>query len=277
MPHPILSGYVPVKNGRLFYEIAGGGAPLVFLHGFTLDHRMWDDQWDFFRSQRMVIRYDQRGHGRSSDPDPNAPWSNADDLMLLLVHLGIEQAHVCGLSAGGSLAVDFALTYPHAVLSLTLIDSTLGGFRGWSPELRGFLDGLSNVALTDGVEAAREAWLASGIFAAALGQANLASRLRRIVGDYRGWRWLHRGRQFVMDPPACDRLDEIHAPAMVLTGELDLEDFQLMAEVLADRIRGAQRHVIPGAGHMANMEQPNAVNRLIDAFLSRVEAPGLRF
>jgi pimeloyl-ACP methyl ester carboxylesterase len=275
MPHPVISGYLPVENGRIFYEVAGGGAPIVFLHGFTLDHRMWDAQWDFFRSQRMVIRYDTRGHGRSTDPE--GPWSSADDLLMLLANLGVERAHICGLSAGGRLAQEFALTYPHAARSLTLIDSTIGGFRGWSPELRGFLDGLRPIAREQGLEAAKEAWLGSGIFAPALEQPQLAAQVRRIVDGYRGWNWLNDGREAGLDPQPYDRLEDILCPTLVLVGERDLEDFQNMADALAERVRGARKQVVAGAGHMANMERAGAVNRLIDAFLAEVEATQPRF
>jgi 3-oxoadipate enol-lactonase len=265
MPHPILTGYLPVENGRLFYEIAGGGPALVFIHGFTFDHRMWDDQWDYFRARYTVVRYDWRGHARSSDPE--GPWSNFDDLMLLLTHLGIERAHLCGLSAGGGIALDLAVTYPHAVNSLILIDSTVGGFRGWSPEMRDTFSLLPRTARSDGVPAARELWLNSDILAPALERPEIGQRVRRIVGDYQGWHWLNDGEEVVPEPLPYDRLEEITAPALILVGERDAPDFQNIAAVLTDRLRDAQKHVIPGAGHLSSMEAANPVNRLIAAFL----------
>lgn len=272
MPHPVLSGYLPVEKGRLFYEIAGGGAPLVFIHGFSLDHRMWDEQWDFFRARYMTIRYDWRGHGRSSDPA--GPWSNGDDLMLLLAHLGVGPAHLCGLSAGGGIALDFAVTYPEATRSLVLVDSAVGGFRGWSEAFRRDLGEMRRVARHEGIDAAIELWLQNEMLAPAFDKLDVASRLRQIIGEYRGWSWLHDGEEIVPDPLPYDRLDEVRAPALVMAGERDIEDFRNIAAVLAERIRGARLEVIAGAGHMANMEAPAVVNRLMGEFLAAQELAG---
>jgi pimeloyl-ACP methyl ester carboxylesterase len=272
MPHPILSGYLPVENGRLFYEIAGGGAPLVFMHGFSLDHRMWDSQWDYFRARYTTIRYDWRGHGRSSDPA--GPWSNGDDLMLLLAHLGVGPAHLCGLSAGGGIALDFAVTYPEAARSLVLIDSTVGGFRGWSQAFRNELVEMRRIAREEGLDAALARWQEDAMLAPAFEKPDVADRLRRIVGDYRGWSWLNDGEEIVPDPLPYDRLEEVRAPALVVVGEHDTEDFRKIAEVLSERIRGARLEVVGGAGHMSSMEAPTLVNGLIAEFLAAQELAG---
>lgn len=87
-------------NTRLFCEVAGMGQAVVLLHGFTLDLRMWDDQFLPLAQQFRVVRYDLRGFGRSALPT-NAPYSHFEDLKALLDHLGIIQAHLVGLSKGG--------------------------------------------------------------------------------------------------------------------------------------------------------------------------------
>jgi pimeloyl-ACP methyl ester carboxylesterase len=272
MPHPVLSGYLPVEDGRLYYEIAGGGAPLVFVHGFTLDHRMWDEQWDFFRARYTVIRYDWRGHGRSSDPA--APWSNCDDLMLLLAHLGVGPVHLCGHSAGGGIALDFAVSYPEMTRSLVLIDSAAGGFRGWSRAFRDDLAEMKRLAREQGVEAALTHWQQGPMLAPAFENPRLAARLRTIIGGYRGWQWLNDGLEIVPAPLPYDRLDEVRAPTLVITGERDTEDFRNIANALAEGVRHAHLEIIAGAGHMSSMEAPSQVNRLIAAFLAAQELAG---
>ena len=92
-----------------------------------------------------------------------------------------------------------------------------------------------------------------------------------LVGDYRGWNWLNDGEEIVPDPLPYDRLDEVRAPTLILVGERDTEDFRNIAAALDSGIRGARRHVIAGAGHMANMEAPAPVNRLIAAFLESLD------
>ena len=99
---------------RLYYEVAGSGHPLVLIHGFTLDTRMWDDQFETFAREYQVVRYDRRGFGKSSLP-VDEDYAHADDLAALLEHLGIDRAYVLGLSGGGASAIDFALTYPEAI------------------------------------------------------------------------------------------------------------------------------------------------------------------
>src|SRR6185436_13829592 len=92
------SGFAAINGGRLYWEAAGEGEPLVFIHGFTLDTRMWDDQWDVFAARYRVIRYDVRGFGQSTVPD--GPFSHQDDLRALMDYLGVDRFHLVGLSMG---------------------------------------------------------------------------------------------------------------------------------------------------------------------------------
>jgi pimeloyl-ACP methyl ester carboxylesterase len=116
------SGLLNVPDARLYYEVAGAGPAMVFVHGFTFDTRMWDDQWSVFAEHYRVVRYDLRGFGRSA-PEP-VPYSDVDDLLALLNFLDIERAHLVGLSMGGIVSVHFALGHP-------------GEFAGWSPQTAG--------------------------------------------------------------------------------------------------------------------------------------------
>lgn len=121
-----------VNDTHLYYEEAGVGPAVVLIHGFTLDTRMWDDQFLPLAQGFRVIRYDLRGFGCSVIPT-DAPYSHVENLRALLDELGIRQAHLVGLSKGGGVALDFALTYPQRALSLALIDTVLGG-HVWSAE-----------------------------------------------------------------------------------------------------------------------------------------------
>jgi pimeloyl-ACP methyl ester carboxylesterase len=92
---------------------------------------MWDDQFEAFAQHYRVVRYDARGFGKSAQPG-SEKYLHAADLMALLERLEIDRAAILGLSMGGGIAIDFALTYPEATRALVLVDSTLGGYR-WSP------------------------------------------------------------------------------------------------------------------------------------------------
>src|SRR6185436_9656247 len=170
------SGYVPVSGGKLYYEAAGSGDPLVFVHGFTLDTRMWDDQWDVFASKYRVVRYDVRGFGRSDLP--SGAYANYIDLDAVVQHLGLQRPHVVGLSMGCGIAADYAANFPDGLRSLTLIDSTLGGYA--FPE--SFRAGVAfgPVAKEHGVKAALDAWVAHPFFAPAAEQPAVLARLNAI-------------------------------------------------------------------------------------------------
>ena len=107
-------------------KAAGSGAPLVLIHGFTLDMRMWDDQFTPFAERYRVVRYDVRGFGKSAVP-AGAPYTNADDLAALLDYLDISSAAIVGLSMGGGIAIDFALAYPAMTRALIPVDSSPEG------------------------------------------------------------------------------------------------------------------------------------------------------
>ena len=117
-----------LEGAQIFYEVTGEGPALVLINGGGLDCRMWQPQVGPFSRHFRVLRYDPRGIGRSETTDRTATWSPRHDLRLLLSHLGIERAHVIGLSWGGSLAIDFALDYPSIVSSLVLVAPGVSGY-----------------------------------------------------------------------------------------------------------------------------------------------------
>jgi pimeloyl-ACP methyl ester carboxylesterase len=253
------TGFTEINSGRLYWEAAGSGEPLVFIHGFTLDTRMWDDQWEVFAEKYRVVRYDARGFGHSSVPD--GPFSHQDDLRALMDHLGVERFHLVGLSMGGSISVDYAVLRPDDLLSLTLVDSAEGG------PLSRAASSFREIAAVRGIEAARNAWLHDRLFLPARRDPTLAARLDEIVGAYGCWHWQTETiEQIVPDPPAVERLHAITAPTLILIGELDVDRMHVHAEKLS-KIPGSRVVVISDAGHMTNMEKPDEVNGAILSFL----------
>ncbi|HEX5942525.1 MAG TPA: alpha/beta hydrolase, partial [Anaerolineales bacterium] len=121
------TGYIELGEGKIYYETAGDGFPLVLSHAAFLDSRMFDAIWEPLARQFRVIRYDMRGYGKSSPV--NGPVSRRSDLEQLLQHLGISRAHWVGCSYGGELVLDLALEHPEQVASLTLVDGTPSGFE----------------------------------------------------------------------------------------------------------------------------------------------------
>jgi len=123
---PQLAGScVEVPGGRLWTEQAGAGPAVLFAHAGIADARMWDEQITALAGRYHAIRYDQRGHGRSSPPD--VPYSPAADLGAVLDHAGADQAVLVGCSVGGAIAINYALAHPGRVTGLVLAAASTSG------------------------------------------------------------------------------------------------------------------------------------------------------
>ena len=116
------TGRVAVDGGTLYYEARGSGPAVVLLHGGGLDLGMWDPQVEPLARSFRVIRYDARGHGRSTAR--MGPYSTLEDLRRLLDHLGVARAHLVGLSMGAGVALDFAINHPERVSKLALVSTS---------------------------------------------------------------------------------------------------------------------------------------------------------
>jgi len=261
------NGFAEVNGTRLYYEVAGSGHPLVLIHGITLDTRMWDDQFEIFAQHYQVIRYDMRGFGKSSLPTGEI-YFHADDLKALIEHFGIENAYIIGLSMGGMIAIDFALAYPGATDVLILVDSLLGGFQ-WK-EFGTSLASVWSRGREFGVQDAKEVWLGLDLFRPAMEKPDVAPRLTRMVSDYSGWSWVNEDTVRNPDPPAAQRLKEIKVPTLIIVGERDLPDFHAISDTLQQQIHNARKVVLPGVGHMSNMENPDKFNEIVLNFLADI-------
>ena len=266
------SGQLEVKDGTIHFECAGRGEPVVFLHGFGLDLRMWEPQFDALQSAFLLIRYDLRGFGRSSLPT-DAPYAHEDDLHALLSHLGALPAHVVGLSMGGRMALRFAAGYPRAARSLVLADSALDG-QPWSPDWQARWNGMCEAAQGGELADAKRLWLEHPLFNSTRDHPEAASLLTRMVGDYSGWHWHNRDPARAPTPPLANRLGEIRAPCLVVTGAQDIPDFQNVAQHLMQNLPAAQRCILDGAGHMVNLEAPRAFDEALLAFWRGQESGG---
>lgn len=259
MPAMIIAG--------IHYDVAGEGDPVLLIHGLALDGRTWDDQVDVFAATHRVIRFDLPGSGRSAIP--SGTWSLAETANGVLHDAGVTRAHVVGLSLGGRAATDLALAHPAIVRSLVLVDAVVAGYK-FSDEWRGRMKGVVELAASHGTQRANEQWLADPTFAPAMRQPSVARRLREMVLSYSGAHWTNPRWIAAVAPPTIERLGEIGAPTLVIVGELDVPDFQTMADTLAHGIPGARKVVVPNAGHLANIEAPEIVNRLILDFWATV-------
>jgi 3-oxoadipate enol-lactonase len=265
------SGFAEVNGARLYYEMGGQGHPLVLTHEGIGDHRMYDDQFGVFIQQFKTIRYDMRGFGQSSVP--SAPFSYMEDLYGLLRFLGVEKAHVLGMSMGGEASIDFALTHPEMVSTLVLAGSALGGFSDPDyendPRWKDFEDAEKAGERERLADLMVQVWVVGEGRTADQVNPAVRQRIREMVA-YNLSLGTDESLAQELDPPAIGRLGEIHVPTLVIIGDCDVLGIQKTADLLACDIPGAQKIVLHNTAHVPNMEQPQQFNRFVLDFLAGI-------
>jgi pimeloyl-ACP methyl ester carboxylesterase len=262
------SGYVEVPGGRLWFETAGSGDPLVLIHGNAGDRRHWDHQlWPLAREYR-VIRYDVRGYGNSTVPVEGAPYASHEDLAALLDHLRIAKAHIAGWSMGCGIAIDFVLAYPERAASLIAVGPWVSGYSSPAAEkLRADLTAVASAASQQGTQAAVDAWMHAPFFAATVHDSLAGAEFARIASDYSWWAFSHTSPQRSLEPAAIDRLGTIKAPTLIMTAEHDILACREVADLLDSSVPKSRKVVVAGAGHLLHMEKPEEFNQTLIAFI----------
>ncbi len=164
-------------------KLKGKGPPIVLIHGWTLDTTMWDDQFDEFAKRYKVLRYDLRGYAKSRSKTQE-PFTHHDDLKALMDHLKIKNAAIIGLSMGGTIAINFTLTYPEYVSALATVDSSIENCT--SPHMAAFNRSMNPIfsnGKEKGVESARSYWMGMPLFKPAVENPRCSGSLRRLWGD----------------------------------------------------------------------------------------------
>src|SRR6266480_4727027 len=258
-------------GGRsITYREEGEGPAVVLLHGFLCDSRAWDHQLLELSDAFRVLAWDAAGAGASGDPpDPFTIMDWADDLRKLLDVLGVEQAHLIGLSWGGLVAQAFYGLFPSRVTSLVLSDTYAGWKGSLPPEVveKRLARCLSESELAPAERVAR--WVPAEFFTEAV-SGDVAATMAAIVSDFHplGFRLMARS---LAENDTTALLPAIHVPTLLLWGEADQRSPIAVAERFREAIPNAELRIVPGAGHVSNMEQPNVFTSYARRFfLSRL-------
>ena len=261
----VSSGYAPVENGELYYEVAGEGHPLLLIHAGVADQRMWDPQFEVFAERLRVIRYDTRGYGLSRT-EPTT-FSNRQDVADLLHHLGVERAHVIGVSRGADRRRLHART-PRNGQRADPNRRRAERLRRAPIEAEAALNRMFEEMETAWeakewehlVDMEVQVWVDGPGQPAGRAPAAVREKVRAMcLNNYRSQAVEpHRGRSPRL--PA-GRLGEIAAPTLVLIGDLDEPACVRIADRLAQGIPGARKVLFPGVAHMIPMEAPEMFNR----------------
>jgi pimeloyl-ACP methyl ester carboxylesterase len=274
MPH------VTTDDGvKLYYEEAGEGVPIVFVHEFAGDYRSYEPQMRHFSRRYRCIAYNARGYPPSDVPAEVAKYSQArarDDIRAVLDGLRIDKAHVVGISMGGFATLHFGMRYGDRARSLVI------GGCGYGAEKD------KRAQFQDEAEHAAQMFDRIGMAEGAKRYALGATRVQLQNKDPRGWhefaaqmaehsalgsantlRGVQKQRPSLFD--LIDEMKKITVPALVMTGDED--DPCLEASVLMKRsIATSGLAILPKTGHALNLEEPSLFNALVDEFFHQVEA-----
>jgi 3-oxoadipate enol-lactonase len=247
------------------YEEAGGGErmPLVFLHGVGSDKSVWRRQLDRFGADRRSVAFDYPGYG---DSDPAVEGMSRDDfattILAAMTELQIQQAHICGLSLGGVIAIAMHHAWPNRVRSLILADSFADHPDGeaiydrsvsGSASMRALAEGRTDVLLAQPADPAVRTEVIETM--ARIDPAAYVIGAEAV--------WLANQRE---------RAHEIRVPTLVLCGTEDKPTPPALSMALTKLIPGARYEPIERAGHLTNLEQPDAFNTLVNAFIRGVDS-----
>lgn len=253
-----------------------GDVPVLLVHAGVADRRMWDPVLDRLQEHRDVLRVDLRGFGASTGR-PTGALAPYQDVRDVLAAEGIERVHVVGASFGAGVAVEVALTEPALVASLLL--SAPGGslIPEMTDQLRTFV--LAESAALEGGDLAAAVEVNLATWVDGPGQPpdrvdpavrGLVEKMQRLAFELTAdWDDVEEAE---LDPPALDRLAEVDAPTLVLSGTLDVDAIDRAATEVLTGVSGARQVVWPDTAHLPSMERPDAFVTLVLDWVAEVEA-----
>lgn len=274
MPHAAADDGV-----TLYFEETGAGTPVIFVHEYAGDMRSWEPQLRHFGQRYRAIAYNARGYPPSDVPESPGAYNQgraADDILAVLDHLGIRQAHVVGLSMGGFATLHFGFRHAARALSLTVAGCGYGAEPGRRERFKAEAAAIAETIQREGMErfAARYAYGPTRVQFENKNPRGFAEFARHLAEHSAlGAANTQLGVQ-AERPSLYDLVDEMKAltvPTLVLTGDEDWPCLQ-PALLMKQSIRSAALSVMPNCGHTINIEDPDQFNRLVGDFIVQVEA-----
>ena len=262
--------YVP-DSPSIAYKIAGQGNPVLFFHGIGGNKDKWVRQIDFFSESNTAIAWDARGYGDSDDYiGPLDFRAFSHDIRRLLDYLDIEKAHLCGLSMGGRIILDFYELYKERVSSLTLVD-TFPGFDGsFSDEGRErFIQERRQPLVEQGKEPADIApSVVPGLVSPSAPKA-VVNELIQSMSKLHKDSYVKTIESMTMYKPVAD-VSQILVPVQIIVGEEDKLTPPSISQNMHEKIADSRLEIIPNAGHLTNIEAPERFNNCLRNFLEEI-------
>jgi 3-oxoadipate enol-lactonase len=257
------------RSLRLAYHDAGHGPAVLLLHGFPLSKGMWEPQIEALADRYRCLAPDHSGFGDSEPTDHICRMEDmAADAAALLDHCGIHQAVVCGLSMGGYAALAFCEAFPDRLRALVLADTRAGADDEAGRARR---HAQADEALAGGSAALIPALVPKLLGARTLAERpDLRERVETQVAAAPAAGVAAALRGMAARPDRTELLGRIAVPTLVLTGEEDAVIPPEESRRLAQGIAGAELMVLPGAGHLSNLERPDAWSAALAGFLEKI-------
>jgi pimeloyl-ACP methyl ester carboxylesterase len=272
--------YATTDDGvKLYFEETGAGAPIVFVHEFAADHRSWEMQMRHFGQRYRCITYGARGYPPSDVPEKPESYSQdraTDDILAVLDHLGIDKAHVVGLSMGGFASLHFGFRHPVRARSLVVAGVGYGAEKHETAKFKAEVGIVAKSLKEEGMAAFAEK------YAYGPTRVQFENKDPRGFAEFKAALAGHSALGSANTQLGCqgerpslyDLVDKMRAmtvPTLVLTGD---EDWPCLAPsmLMKREIPTAALAVMPNCGHTINLEDPDQFNRIVGDFIVQVEA-----
>jgi pimeloyl-ACP methyl ester carboxylesterase len=263
---------IDVEGGDLFVVEHGSGMPLLLLHGWPLDHRMFEPQFRALAAECRCIAPDRRGFGRSTAPPDMR--REPDDIDRVLAALDIDTVHLLGVSQGGRIALRYAATRPSRVGSLLLQGAVVDGLdiddaeHEQVPVVR-----YAELAGNGRLGAVKADWLAHPMMALPPGHDRGQQLLEKILDDYDGADLARfEPASYAFDQDVLSALEVATFPVLTLTGAGETAARKAHAREICRHARRCREIEFGASGHLPNLTEPDAFNRAVRDFLATVDS-----
>jgi len=260
--------FANINGVRMHYDVQGEGHPLVLIHAGIADLTMWEKQMPVFTKHFRVIRHDVRGFGET--PDPAGKYADYDDLKTLLDLLKVKRAHILGISNGGRIAMEFALTFPEVADKLIMVAPGLPGFKiedKFDDEMSAkYEEARKSGDNTMAAELSTQLWVDGP-----------SRKPEQLDPEFRKWALklirqtvdlgIGEGKGAFAQPLAVERLSELKSPTLLILGKEDLRGVHTIADRIEKDIPNLKRVDMDGTAHLPPMEKPVEFNRIVLDFL----------
>ena len=271
--------YANANGVKLYYEEVGTGTAIIFLHEFAGDYRSWEPQMRFFSNRYRCISYNARGYPPSDVPEDIESYkqeNQADDAISVLDHLGIDKAHIVGLSMGGVATLHVGLRNPSRALSLSVTGCGYGAHKVDRDQFINEAEKIAQEYDQNGSKAVAE------FYSIASTRVQFQNRnprgwaeFKRQLGEHSAVGASNTMRGYQKTRPSlydlAGKLKVLEVPTLIVTGDED-EPCLEPAIYLKRTIPSAGLSVLPRSGHTINLEDPDLFNSVINSFISTVDS-----